>query len=343
MREERGLTKSVGTVLYAAVTVLVMALLAYSMFFKKDAESVTYRKDLLGTVVEITLFEGDRLRFDSAAKAAFAEVKRLQDIFSNYNPESETTKLSKAAGEGPVKVSSEMMEVLTEALKAAKLSGGAFDPTVGALGKLWGYSGEKGSLPEKTEFEKALKLVDYRGIESDAHNSTAALKNKGMAINLGGIAKGYIAGKVAEVLKTNGVERAIVKAGGDMAVFQPAKSLKPFIIGIQDPRIKGKLIGEAHVMAGSVSTSGDYERFFMKDGVRYHHILDPKTGMPAGRARSATVVAPDGAFADALSTALFVMGAENGIKLAESLGIGAVIVDAHGKVRVSKGFKGKIY
>ncbi|TAN63056.1 FAD:protein FMN transferase [bacterium] len=344
MKEENsGITKSSATFFYAAITIFVMVLLAYSMFFRKNADSVTYRKDLMGTVVELTLFEGDRLRFDLAAERAFEEIKRLQEIFSSYSPDSEAAKITKAAGQGAVNVSPEMLELMTASLKVSALSNGAFDPTIGALGILWGYSGESGNVPEKGALTKALKLVNYRLVETDTKNSTVALKNTGMVLNLGGIAKGFVVGKTAEVLKANGVERAIVKAGGDMAFVQTVPEQKSFIIGIQDPRVKGKLIGEAHVTGGAISTSGDYERFFVKDGKRFNHILDPKTGMPALRTRSATVIADDGAVADGLSTAFFVLGADDGVLLAEKIGVEAIIMDSRGRVKTTKGFKGKIY
>ena len=163
-----------------------------------------------------------------------------------------------------------------------------------------------------------------------------------MVLNLGGVAKGYIVKKAFEALEKEGVERAIIRAGGDMAVFG-ADADTPFIIGIQHPR-KKKLLGEAHVYDGAVSTSGDYERFFMKEGKRYHHILDPKTGWPAKGTRSVTIIAKDHTLADGLSTAVFVLGPEKGMALVESLeSVEGVIVDENGVVTRSSGFKGKIF
>lgn len=324
-----------------AILASVLILLALPFALRKDTENITYTKMLMGTVVQITLMEGDRDNFENASEKAFDEIKKLEGRFSSYIPASDVAKISEAAGVEPVKVSPDVLKVTEEALKVAGLSGGAFDPTVGALGKVWGYSGEKEYVPSKEEVEKALPLVDYRKVTLDKENSTVMLKEKGMTLNLGGIAKGYIVARAVDVLKGERIKRGIIRAGGDMVVFQDGS--KPFIIGIQHPREK-KLLGEAHVLNGAVATSGDYERFFMKDGVRYHHILDPKTGFPANRSRSATIIADDATIADGLSTAVFVMGPEKGMELIERLeNVEGVIVDAESKVSVSSGFKGKIY
>lgn len=329
---------------YAIVTLIVAVLLALPFYLKKERESVTYAKMLMGTVVEITLTEGDVKRFDIAAEKAFDETRRLEALFSNYMPGSDVSRISSSAGDGPVTVSPEVITVLKSAVKAAALSDGAFDPTVGALGKVWGYSAERRRVPTKEEAGRVLPLVDYRGIIIDDSSMKAGLGKKGMVLNLGGIAKGYIVGRAVEALRGEGVERGIIHAGGDMVVFQKkGGGQRAFKIGIRHPREEG-LLGEAYLDNGAVSTSGDYERYFVKDGMRYHHILDPSTGFPADRCRSVTIIAEDPTMADALSTAVFVLGPEKGMALIEGLdGVEGVIVDPGGKVTTSKGFKGRIF
>ena len=333
--------------IYLAVTALVFLLLAVPLFLKKK-EELTYRRPLMGTVVEITVMGGDPSSYDTAVEAAFEEIKRLEEIFSNYKPQSDVSRVSKNAGKGPVKVSPETIEVIEKALFAAQMSKGAFDPTIGVLGNVWGFSGEKGVLPQKGELERLLPLVNYREIYFDREKTTAGLKKKGTALNLGGIAKGFIVSKAADTLKSKGVTKGIIRAGGDLTVFKKEGGGEgggePFIIGIQDPRDKDRLIGEAYVSEGAVATSGDYERFFIKEGVRYHHILNPRTGYPAPGTQSATVIAKDATLADAISTAVFVMGRDEGMALMERLpDVEGVIVDSEGKVSVSSGFKGKIF
>lgn len=326
---------------YALAAAVVFAVMAAALTLKRAPESVIYTRNLMGTVVRITIIDGDRGRFDEASEAAFREIERLEGAFSSYKEGSMVARVNRSAGKGPVEVTPEVMEVARAAMEVAGLSGGAFDPSIGALSKVWGPSGERGVVPAASEVSRLLPLVDYRKVYLGP-GDTIALAEDGMALNLGGVAKGYIAGRAAEALKANGVARAIVHAGGDMLLVG-AEGREPFTIGIQHPR-EDRLLGEAHVGSGAVATSGDYERYFEKDGVRYHHILDPRTGMPARGAMSATVVAKDPTLADALSTAVFVLGAEKGIELIEGLeGVEGVVVGTDGRARVSSGFKGKIY
>ncbi|MBI5345490.1 MAG: FAD:protein FMN transferase [Deltaproteobacteria bacterium] len=332
--------------IYIAVIVSVFVLILVPFLRKKNRENVTYSKALMGTIVEITIAGGDAKTSEGASVAAVEEIKRLEGIFSSYKKDSEVSRVSANAGAAPVKVSPEVMEVVEAALRVSKLSGGAFDPTVGSLARVWGFSGEVELAPDKKDVKKILPLVNYRLITIDAKASAVGLKKKGMVLNLGGIAKGYIVGKAIEALKRNNVRRGIIKAGGDMTVFDVAADEKkaPFIVGIQDPRDSKKLIGEVHIANGAVATSGDYERFFEKDGMRFHHILDPGSGYPAMKSRSVTVITSDPTLADGLSTAVFVMGPEKGMELIERLdGVEAVIVDKDGRVLTSKGFKGRIF
>ena len=338
--------KKTNYIAYAAVIAAVMVVLALPFLHKKKEarDSVTYTKLQMGTIVEITILEGDGSRFDRAAEKAFREIKRLEGLFSSYQPLSDVSRISANAGGSPIAVSPEVIEVTEKAIDVAAISGGAFDPTIGSLAGLWGFSGESGVVPTKAEVEKVLPLVDFRLIEVDRKASTVFLKKRGAAFNLGGIAKGYIVGQAVGVLRVYGVKRAIIKAGGDLFAMNATASVEQFRVGIKDPRDGDKLIGEVYLENGAVATSGDYERFFEKDGVRYHHILDPKTGFPARGSRSVTVVAEDPTLADALSTSVFVMGPARGMALVESLpGVEALIVDSEGRITQSSGFEGKVF
>lgn len=327
---------------YAGAVALVLTLITVIYHYKKDGESITFTKNLMGTVVQITLIDGNRKNYEAASEKAFTEIKRLDEIFSSYKEESDVARMTKAAGRAPVKVSPETIDVLEAAVKVSAMTDGAFDPTVGSLAQLWGPSGEKNIVPDKKDIQRLLPLVDYKLITVDRDNRLAGLKKAGMSINLGGIAKGYIVKKAADVLKREGVTRGIVHAGGDMAVFEKPGS-KAFVIGIQHPREK-KLLAEVYLENGGVSTSGDYERFFIVNGVRYNHILDPKTGMPATGSTSVTIVHEDPSISDGLSTGVFVMGSAKGLALVDGMNnTGALIVDEGGNVKTSKGFKGKIY
>ncbi|MBZ0221124.1 MAG: FAD:protein FMN transferase [Candidatus Methylomirabilis sp.] len=335
--DRRGLWK------YAIVALSVFLLLALSnlLIWRQRPETANYARPAMGTIVEITLMEGEREHFDEAADAAFRDIERLEALLSSYRPDSDISRINRNAGKGALNVSPDTFEVTKEALRVAELTKGAFDPTVGSLAEVWGPSGEKGVLPSKEEVERLLKLVDYRGVILDEKGPSIALAREGMSLNLGGVAKGYITGKAAEALKARGVTRGIVRSGGDMVVFQD--NGKPFTIGIKHPRKEG-LLGELYIENGTAPTSGDYERFFEKDGVRYHHILDPRTGFPARGTQAVTLAAKNPTTADALATGVFVMGPKKGMELIESLeGVEGLIVDEEGTVTTSSGFKGRIY
>ncbi|MEE9615368.1 MAG: FAD:protein FMN transferase [Thermodesulfobacteriota bacterium] len=346
-----------GRIVYPLVALSVLVLISIPFIFKKADDTTTYSRVLMGTVVEITLGE-DR---EDAAEAAFSEIARLEALLSGYIPTSDVSRIAAAAGvtgrggrrgRGGVKVSPETFIVVKTAVRIAELSGGAFDPTVGALGKLWSFSGEENPVPSEEEVAALLPLVDYGKIFMDEASSTVGLEAEGMALTLGGVAKGFIVGRAVETLKDKGLEWGIVKAGGDMVAFRDGERgsgrggrKKPFTIGIRHPR-KGegqeeKLLGTVTVPeGGATATSGDYERFFIKDGVRYHHILDPATGYPAKKCRSVTIISEDPIVADALSTAVFVMGPEKGMALIEKLeGVEGVIVGSNSELSVSSGLK----
>lgn len=346
--------KSGSSITYLLVISSVFVLLAIGLLLNgkttgppgnADKDNFVYRKLQMGTIVEITVMDGDEELYDVAVSRAFRKIGDLEKLFSSYQPLSDVTRISTGAGRGPVTVSAEVVGVTLKAIQVAKLTDGAFDPTIGSLAGLWGFSGEKGSVPTSKEIAEALPRVDYKKIMIDKEASTVELTGKGTAFNLGGIAKGYIVGEAVKVLQGRGVTRAIIKAGGDMFAFNSTgREDTPFKIGIRDPRgEQDDILGEAYLSKGAVATSGDYERFFMVDNRRYHHILDPKTGFPAMATRSATVITEDPTMADALSTSVFVLGPYKGMELIESLaGVEGLIVAANGKITESTGFKGKI-
>ena len=328
------------TVAIAAI-ILVFSIVALSVYNKKPIE-VNYSRVLMGTVVDITITGGDEARLNSAAEAAFAEIKRLEGLMSHYKEDSDVGRINAAAGKEAAHVSIETFEVIEAALEVSHLSSGAFDVTMGALGKAWHFTkDDEGAMspPSKEEVKTILQLVDYRQIILDKEHSAVKLAKEGMKINLGGAAKGYIVGRAAAVLKKNGVKKGIIHAGGDMVVFNETDA-SPRLIGIQDPRNKDKMIGTLKISNAAIASSGDYERFFIKDGKRYHHIMDPSTGFPADKSMAVTIAAKNPTFADALSTAVFVMGPIDGMKLIEELpDVEGLIISADGKITVSSGLK----
>lgn len=328
---------------YVAIVAVVAAVLVisyYNISERQDPGKVFGRMQM-GTIVEFTLFGEDKSGFEAATNAAFAEIDRLEAMMSSYKEGSEVSRITKSAGIKAEKVSPEVIAVLKTALKIAELSGGAFDPTIGALSRNWGFSGELKIIPSKEAVEESRKLVDYRGVNIDEAAGTVKLAKKGMTLNLGGVAKGYIIGRAGHILKERGVASAIAKAGGDMYVFNFTEKQKPFVIGIQNPRDEKKLIGTLSISNGAVSSSGDYERFFIKDNVRYHHILDPKTGYPAQGMQGVTIITADPALSDAMSTAVFVLGPSKGMELVKKLDADALLIDSSGNTTYTDGFKSR--
>jgi thiamine biosynthesis lipoprotein len=326
---------------YISVVTIVFIILSLSLF-KREAVDFRYARMQMGTIIEITVSSSDvdETRIRETAEAAFHEIERLEALFSSYRNNSDISRINAAAGKRPVKVDPEVASVIERSLEIARISGGAFDPTVGVLGRIWNFSGDKKmEIPSRDEVGGLLELVSFEAINVDSENSTVKFDREGLQINLGGIAKGYIVGKAVEVLKKRGIKRGIVKAGGDMVVFDTENG-EPFKLGIQHPRDPSMIVGEISFSNKAVATSGDYERYMIKDGIWYHHILDPSTGFPARKSQAVTIVAEDPTITDALSTAVFVMGPKKGMALIESLdGAEGLIIDAMGSITISSGLK----
>lgn len=292
---------------------------------------------LLDTVVTIKIY--DRNVPEKVWEDAFDEIERLDALLSVHTEGSDTARLNEAAGLSPVHVSPEILEVIQESVEYSRMTGGLFDITAGPLIDLWAINPPEGHVPTEEELDATLPLIGWEDIEINEEQSQAYLKRPGMRVDLGAIAKGYIADKVKDVLIKNGIERAIVSLGGNIQLVGDTA----YGIGIQDPdKGSGIYLGRIMLADASAASSGDYERYFEKDGVRYHHILDPKTGYPADMGlRGVSVAAPQSVDADALSTAVFLLGPEDGMALIEELpGIEAVLVTDERKVLLSSGLKG---
>ena len=280
-----------------------------------------YREPHMGTEVRLVLYASDQGVADGAASRAFARVARLDSLFSDYRPDSEVAKLADAAGSGEdVPVSPELLEVLVAAQMWTRRSGGAFDVAVGPLTRLWRRAIRNGELPDSARLREALGLSGSRGLVVDTARGTARLERPGMALDLGGIAKGYVARSVLDGLAADGVPTALVDAGGDLALGAPP----PEEVGwrVEFPG------GQVHRLASTaVATSGDQYQYLVVDGVRYSHILDPRTGLGIAASPTIVVVAEDPMTADAVASALTVMASGAGQALVSSMPGVAVRVD----------------
>jgi thiamine biosynthesis lipoprotein len=295
------------------------------------------RLDVMGTDLQLKVHGRRIAALDAALEAAEAEIRRIDDLMTDWRP-SPLTALNAGAGTGPQVVDRELAAIVSRALEIGRLTHGAFDPSYAEVGALWDFKKEPPRVPSPDEVARALERVGYQRIRIDPKASTVDLP-AGMRIGLGGIAKGYGVDRAMAVLRDRGVEHALVNAGGDLKALGldgPA----PWEIAIKHPRDRERVIAVLRVSNAALVTSGDYERFFEHAGRRFHHILDPRTGYPSTGAMSATVVAPSAEFADALATALCVMGPDSGVPLIESLpGVEALLVSMDGRVHASTGLR----
>ncbi|HEY3805316.1 MAG TPA: FAD:protein FMN transferase [Kofleriaceae bacterium] len=282
------------------------------------AGKLVYRDTAMGTNVSVWFWTNREADAARTAKAMFDEIKRLDREMTTWRADSEISQINTASGEHPVKVSDETLQVIERAVDVSRRSGGVFDITVQAFHGLWKFDEDMdGSLPDPAEVQKRLALVGWKDIVVDRAKKTIFLRRKGMAITLGGIAKGYAVDKCVALVRAAGFTDFMVQAGGDMYVAG-SKGPEPWVVGIRDPRTPDSnpdLFALAPIRDHSFSTSGDYERGFVKDGVRYHHILDPHTGQPAHASRSVTIRAKDAFTADAWSKVMFIDGPAMGMKV----------------------------
>jgi thiamine biosynthesis lipoprotein len=288
----------------------------------------TFTQPHMGTRFQIIVYAADEAAADRAVKAAFERIAGLDGIMSDYRPTSELMQLCAQAGGEPVRVSDDLFFVLSRAQELSRRSGGAFDVTVGPVVRLWRQARKTRRLPDPKELNRARELVGYSMVRLDEKARTVQLLKPGMQLDLGGIAKGYAADAALAVLKKHGIDRALVAAGGDIAVSGPPPDTAGWAIGIaplENPEARPRR--SLRLRDAAVSTSGDAEQFVEIDGRRYSHIIDPRTGMPVIGRSSVTVMARDGTTADSLATAVSVLGPERGLALVEDTeGAAAYIV-----------------
>jgi thiamine biosynthesis lipoprotein len=270
-------------------------------------------------------------------REVFGRIREIESRMSVTLPGTDLDRINTNAGIAPVAVHADVFEVIEMAIRYAALSGGAFNPAIGPLVSLWGIGGDHPRLPSPEEIDALLPLVSWRDIELDREKLTVFLKRPGMALDLGAIAKGYAADEAARILREKRMKRAIIDMGGNILVYGEKEDRSPWRVGIQNPLdSRGAYIGIMEVRDKTVVTSGVYERFFEKAGTRYHHILSPRDGYPARNGLlSVTIVTGRSADADALSTAVFVLGCEEGTALIESLeGVGAIFIFEDQSIRL---------
>jgi len=266
--------------------------------------------DAMGSTYSIAMYGTDRVRMEAAADAAFDEVRRLDEMLSNYRPGSEWSAINRQAAEKPLKVSAEMFQLLAACLEYSRESEGAFDISVGPLMKVWGFYKGTGRLPHAAEVRAALARTGYRYIQLDAGAQTVWFRRPGMELDPGGIGKGYAVDRMVEVLRKNGVDTALVAGSGSSIYGMGAPPDEPrgWRVDIRDPQHPDRTSAEVFLKNTSMSTSGSYEKFFRAEGHTYSHIMDPRTGYPAQGSVSVSVIAPRTLDSEAWAKPYFVNG-----------------------------------
>jgi thiamine biosynthesis lipoprotein len=274
----------------------------------------------------------------------FADMDRLDGLLSTWKENSDVVRINAAAGVLPVKVDEDTLEAVERGLYGSRMTEGKFDITFGALSGLWKFDHDQdNSIPPDREVKKRLPLIGYEYVKIDRAASSVFLEKKGMKMHLGGIGKGFAVDRTVTRLRAAGLKDFMVQFGGDLFV-SGRHGARAWRVGIRDPRgPPDKYFAAAEVTDATFSTSGDYERFFVKDGKRYHHILDPDTGRPAAACRSVTIMAADATTAEWLSKGVFILGVKRGLDLVErTAGAAAVIVDAENALHISPRLEGKL-
>ncbi len=298
---------------------------------------------LMGTLVQVTAVGPNDRVAAHAASAGLAEIRRLELLLSTWIPTSELSQVNAGAGLNPVAVSPDTFTVIMWAFEIARLTGGAFNIAIGPAVDAWSVIHEP-RIPDDAELLRLKPLLDLSRVHFDKQARTVFLSQVGMRIDVGGIAKGFTADKAVAAMQRVGATAGVVALSGDIKTFGLMPDGKPFTFGIRHPREDGTLLASVELRDEAISTAGDYERFFEKDGVIYHHILDPATLWPAQNCQSVTVLARHGVMADGLDTGIFVLGPARGMELVERLpDVEALIVDRNGKVWISSGLKGRVH
>jgi thiamine biosynthesis lipoprotein len=318
---------------------LILLILRVSAQSDTTMYKVSVMKYLMGTTVETTVRGPDVDLCKRALLASYEEMQRIENLLSCYKDSSEVSAINREAGVHPVKVSYETLSMIKRSKAYCKKYKGVFDITIGPLSDLWGFSEDKEIvLPEDKTIKKLVKLVNYRDIDINENDTTVYLDKKGMSLDLGGIAKGYAIDRGSAVLKSMGITNFILNAGGDIYVSGTKDKDTLWKVGIKHPRYTNDLVGEFNLKDYAVATSGDYERFKIINGVRYHHILDPSTGYPGRLSESSTILAPTAEEADATATYIFLLGWKKALS-DKTLKYPMLFVSSDGSIHYNKVFE----
>jgi thiamine biosynthesis lipoprotein len=293
---------------------------------------------MLGSPFEITVVCNDTVQGNYFSDLAVAEVKRIENLISDWISTTQISRVNQNAGIKPVQVDKEVFELVKRAIKISEITSGAFDISYASMDKIWKFDGSMKEMPTEEAIKKSVAKIGYKNIILNSKEATIFLKLQGMKLGLGGIGQGYIADKVKELLFAKGCTSGIVNVSGDINAWGKQPDGKPWTVGIVNPLNKNKIFATFPLENSAVETSGSYEKYVIFNGIRYSHIIDPRSGYPATGVVSVSVFSKQTEVADALATGIFVLGVEVGLDLVSQLkGIECIIVDDKGKIHTSKG------
>jgi len=314
---------------------IVVFLFLFLLVNQASADWFNAEEKIMGTLVTVELWHDDSGVAKTAIAAVMADMRRVEDLMSPYKESSELYQLNHLAAKHAMAVSPELFSLIEKSVDYSQLSDGAFDISFASVGRWYNY--RQGVSPEPEQLRDNLEAIDYRLIEMNRAEQRVQFHHPELNIDLGGIAKGHAVDSAIALLKTFGVTSALVSAGGDSRILGDRHGT-PWIIGIKHPRDGDHFVVRIPLENTAISTSGDYERFFIRDGERIHHILNPSTGKSASSVQSVTILADNAVDSDALSTTAFVLGIEKGLALINRLpGVDAIIIDADGRLHYSQG------
>ncbi|GAB5400313.1 MAG: FAD:protein FMN transferase [Aureisphaera sp.] len=290
----------------------------------------------MGCGFEITVVASNQEEADKYIDIAVSEIQRIEHMISSWDPNSQTTAINKNAGKEPVKVDLELIELIERSKKISELTEGAFDISYASMDRIWKFDGSMTSMPSETEITNSVARVGHEKILLDKEKSTVMLKDEGMKIGFGAIGKGYAADKAKSLLRDHGVSGGIINASGDLNTWGTQFDGSDWLVAIKNPLNNEKVFSWMPIKNSAVVTSGNYIKYVEFDGVRYSHIINPKTGYPSSGVRSVSIFTKNAELADALSTSVFVMGLDTGLHMINQLnGVECIIVDDSHKVHTS--------
>lgn len=313
----------------------------FLQFACSNAQEVFHKTTkLMGSRFDLTVVAKDSTDGKKYIETAIEEITRIEKLISSWDTNSQTSEINRNAGIKPVNVDKELFDLIERAIAISKLTDGAFDISYASMDRIWKFDGSMTKMPSKEEITASVEKVGYQNIVLDKENYTVFLKLKGMKIGFGAIGKGYAADKAKQLLISKGVSSGIINASGDMNTWGKQPNGEDWTVAITNPMNKNKAFALLPLKQGAVVTSGDYEKFVMFDGVRYAHIINPKTGYPSKGIISVTVFAPTAELADALATSIFVMGKDVGLdRINQIPNVECIIIDTEGNIHQSQNIK----